>query len=236
MEDLQAFVKDLRTMLAETSDASALVKTKSSVQSAVRTKVKEQLSRKDLRIPIELILVEILHEFDGFDSAHPEAKAMVLDDAEKLLNKIESLLETDMALNPERIELPPPPPIVAELMEEEMKTRRERENEEYREEAAERHQGPDAARRPMPRPAHVPQGDQRSGHRRGRGRRHGDERPPSTGSPPPPAAVQQHPSAPAPTGEHGDRSDLKFQRKSPEGQPPHRDGGRRHHHRPPRRD
>jgi hypothetical protein len=242
MEDLQAFVRDLHAILVEATDNSSPMKARTSVQSAVRTKVKEQLSRRDLRIPVELVLLEILHEFDGFDSAHPESRAMVLEDAEKLLNRIESLLETDMALNTERMEMPPPPPIVAELMEEEVKTRRERENKEYREEAAERHISADASRRPVPRPQHAPQGgDQRPPRRRSRGRRHGEARPQTPAGQPPPPMVVSPPStpAPAPSGERDDRGELKFQHKpaAAEGQPQHREGGgRRHHRRPPHRD
>ncbi|MBZ0274348.1 hypothetical protein K8I61_20110 [bacterium] len=127
MENLQEMVKDLRGIIHDCRAAFDNEEKEEKVQTQVRTRVKEQLTRKDLRLPVEIALVEILHEFDGFDIAPREIKSEVLEDAEKLLSRIDMLIETESVVTLERVELPSPPAIIADMIEKEEAARRREE-------------------------------------------------------------------------------------------------------------
>lgn len=145
MENLQNLITELRDLYTQVRADRTNNRPIERVQTIIRNKVKDQLGRADLRIPVEVALTEILHDFDGFDSADQEAQEQVLGDTEKLLNRIESLIETDNAVNADRIEMPPPPPLTADLVEAELREVRRQEEEEKRRREAE-------ARRHQPKP------------------------------------------------------------------------------------
>ncbi|MCL4233680.1 MAG: hypothetical protein KJ042_04080 [Deltaproteobacteria bacterium] len=142
MENLQNLISELRDLYTQVRADRTNNRPIERVQTIIRNKVKDQLGRTDLRIPVEVALTEILHDFDGFDSADREAQEQVLGDTEKLLNRIESLIETDNAVTADRIEMPPPPALTADLVEAEMRQVRRQEEEEKRRREAEsrRHQ------------------------------------------------------------------------------------------------
>ncbi len=145
MENLQNLISELRDLYTQVRADRTNNRPIERVQTIIRNKVKDQLARTDLRIPVEVALTEILHDFDGFDSADQEAQEQVLGDTEKMLNRIESLIETDNAVTADRIEMPPPPALTADLVEAEMREVRRQEEEEKRRREAE-------ARRHQPKP------------------------------------------------------------------------------------
>ncbi|MCZ7585637.1 MAG: hypothetical protein M5R36_21125 [Deltaproteobacteria bacterium] len=163
MESLQELVRELRVIVKGAPDEPAASDPSQSVQARVRSRVREQLGRDDLRIGVEMALAEMLHEFDGFDTAPDELKACILEEAEFLLNRIESRIETDSAVNADRIEIPPPPAITEDLVRAEL---RAEENEaEAKAAVHDRETGP----RPDGGGRSSPSGRGRS-RRRGRGR------------------------------------------------------------------
>ncbi|MCC6157380.1 MAG: hypothetical protein IT350_04955 [Deltaproteobacteria bacterium] len=177
MENLQNLITELRDLYTQVRADRTNNRPIERVQTIIRNKVKDQIARADLRIPVEVALTEILHDFDGFDSADQEAQEQVLGDTEKLLNRIESLIETDNAVTADRIEMPPPPALTADLVEAEMReVRRQEEEEKRRREAESRRHQPkppvqdeqrrfdgDRNRRPQPQHGQKPRSDRPGG-------------------------------------------------------------------------
>lgn len=217
MDNLRGLIGELRGLYTQVRSDRSNNRPVERVQTVIRNKVKEQLTRTDLRIPVEAALVEILHEFDGFDSSDEESQELVLVDTEKLLNRIESLIETESAVNSDRRELPEPPPVTADIVAQEMRKIEEEDSRKRRREHEARHPRPveeDRSRREQPsgrdtrdhrepREPRAPQQPRRPRPNRPEGER--PPRPPQEGSAPP-----AHPPGP-------ERSDLKFQKDPPAG-------------------
>lgn len=210
MENLQSLVHDLRALILEVSREEETQEREKPLQTEVRTRVKDQLARKDLRLNVALALSEILHEFDGFESAETEMKRMVLEDTTRLLGRIDSLLETDQAFNTERIVLTDPPGILADVVAREFRAQEkqlaEMERKQQQQEQARRASGERKSSSPTGAASgrrSASPGDAQEGRRRSRGR------PEQKTASAPPAAPASADSA------QGDRHDLKFQKNLP---------------------
>jgi len=224
MEYLQDLVKELRALLRKASQSDPSIPGSVKIQSQVRGKIKSQLGRKDLRIPVELALLELLAEFEGFDSSPPPVQSLVRDQAGEILKKIESLLETEAALNADRIVLPPPPPLVADVMEPEETPDAEIEVDQRMREHSSKGLRSDAARRPgsSPRSRGRRRGRPRGGPRPGGEQKAGGERP-------------DGPQGKGPEGQPK-REDLKFHDQKAADSSPAGKEGKSKRRRHPRRD
>jgi hypothetical protein len=197
MDKLQTLIRDVRVLIRNAKTSLSASGSVSPTQAKARGKVKEQLQRSDLRVSVEVSLVELLHQFDGFDLAGDEQKAKILDDSEKLLGRIESLIETDSAINADRIELPQPPEILAPLVEKQLKEERLR-LAEIRSKELQKRQDQISEPRRRPNQGPKPGGRRRPG--RGRGK-------------PPQQNQNNQTASPQPKKGPGERNDLRFQKQ-----------------------
>ena len=139
MERLQSTIRDLRDLFMSLDGHVDVADVDGQpFQTHVRVKVKEQLSRQDLRIPVELTLVELMHEFDGFDQLEEDVRKEVVEEARSLLSRLEALIDTESAISEPRMTLPEPPPMIADVIREEEERERRRVLEEQQREQLER--------------------------------------------------------------------------------------------------
>ncbi len=214
MDKLQTLIRDVRVLIRNTHTSLKTGDSATPIQPKVRGKVKEQLQRDDLRIAVETALVELLHQFDGFDMAVNEQKIQILEDSERVLGRLESLIETDSVMNTERVDLPDPPPLLASIVEKQLREEKLLMEEiKAKELQKKKEQISEAQRKPDRGP--------RSGGRRRppRGRNKSAPEKPTGGGPP------------RKTGDSGDRKDLKFQKG--QSQNPNQSKRRRKPRRPP---
>lgn len=91
------------------------------VGAKIRENVIRLLRRDDLRITVEALLRDLRNCFSGFETLDVATREKVMKDALGVIEILDSLVASDQALNPDRIDLPEPPDSMRPLVEAEEK-------------------------------------------------------------------------------------------------------------------
>jgi hypothetical protein len=75
----------------------------------VREQVVRLLKRRDLRIAAEALLGDLRNAVTGYETFDHENQRHALEDAMRVIEKIEALIAGERVLNPDRIDMPDPP-------------------------------------------------------------------------------------------------------------------------------